>query len=264
MESALKKFTLLFVVMQFKDYFSNHASIYAQHRPSYPVALFEYLSHVATQRDTAWDCATGNGQVAVGLAPYFQHVYATDASDRQIAHAFPHPKVTYAVAAAERSLLPDQSIDLVTVGLALHWFNWDSFYAEVRRVLKPDGTIAVWGYTDVEFPFANPALCRSLAEFRQVIYPFFAPEIEHVWSRYQTIPFPFVELSPPAFTMAADWTVENAIGYIQTLSATQRFVEHEGVDRLNHLAQQFVAAWGTPSGVERVEWQIFLRVGKLA
>ncbi|HEY9648272.1 MAG TPA: methyltransferase domain-containing protein, partial [Chroococcidiopsis sp.] len=105
----------------FNDYFSTQASDYAKYRPTYPEALFDYLAGLVTDHDAAWDCATGNGQVAVGLTPFFQTVYATDASADQITHAFPHPQIRYAVATAEASGLPSQSVDLVTVGLALHW-----------------------------------------------------------------------------------------------------------------------------------------------
>ena len=73
----------------FKDHFSAHASAYTRYRPGYPEALFVYLASLSPVRDLAWDCATGNGQTAHGLAPHFAR---TDASDDQIAHAAPHPR----------------------------------------------------------------------------------------------------------------------------------------------------------------------------
>jgi len=247
----------------FKDYFSNHAEIYAQHRPAYPTELFQYLSELVTNHDTVWDCATGNGQVAIGLTPYFQHVIATDASKQQLTHAIAHPQVTYQVATAEQSQLPDQSIDLITVGLALHWFNIESFYQEVRRVLQPHGAIAVWCYTDVEIPTAAPTLTEQLAQFRRLIYPYFAPEINYIWACYETIPFPFVELKTPPFTMQAEWTVTDFIGYLQSLSGTQRFREQHGSEALNAIAQPMIAAWGDAPSLP-VQWTIHLRAGKLS
>ncbi len=249
--------------MAFKDYFSNHAEIYAQHRPSYPLELFDYLNSLVTQHRIAWDCATGNGQVAVGLTPYFKQVYATDASAQQLAYAIAHPQVQYSVATAEHSPFPDQSIDLITVGLALHWFNHELFYQEVRRVLRSDGAIAVWCYSDVELPTASPALQERLADFRCLVYPYFAPEIEYIWNRYETIPFPFVELETPQFLMIADWTVDHFIGYLQSLSGTQRYREHHGSEKLNELAAPLVAAWNNSATRLPVEWKIYLRAGKL-
>src|SRR3954454_11842179 len=106
----------------FKDHFSGHADGYGAFRPTYPPALFEYLATMAPGHELAWDCATGNGQAAVGLAPSFRSVLATDASARQIDQSRPHERVRYVVAPADRAPTPDGSVDLVTVAQALHWF----------------------------------------------------------------------------------------------------------------------------------------------
>ncbi|MDZ7343288.1 MAG: SAM-dependent methyltransferase, partial [candidate division KSB1 bacterium] len=68
--------------MTFKDHFSTQAVDYAKYRPHYPAAMFEYLATLPPERQTAWDCATGNGQAALGLTPHFERVIATDASAR--------------------------------------------------------------------------------------------------------------------------------------------------------------------------------------
>ena len=62
---------------EFKDHFSGVAGKYAEFRPSYPRALFEWLATVASRRGRVWDCATGNGQAASGLAEFFEEVLAT-------------------------------------------------------------------------------------------------------------------------------------------------------------------------------------------
>ena len=119
----------------FKDHFSGHALDYRAFRPAYPPELFAFLAHSAPARDLAWDCGTGNGQAAIGLAEHFASVFATDASAEQIKNAARHPKIEYAVAPAEQCPLADHSADLITVTQALHWFHLDRFYAEVRRVV---------------------------------------------------------------------------------------------------------------------------------
>src|SRR6185437_2828314 len=97
------------------------------------------------------------GQAAVALAEYFEKVIATDLSEKQLANAQKHPRVEYAVATAERSGLADQSVDLVTVAQAFHWFSHAVFYDEVRRVLKPGAPLAVWCY---ELCFVDPEIDR--------------------------------------------------------------------------------------------------------
>jgi len=79
--------------MTFKDHFSPLAASYAAYRPEYPHELFESVAGVAAWHRVAWDCATGNGQAAGGLAEYFAHVIATDASAEQIEHATPYDNV---------------------------------------------------------------------------------------------------------------------------------------------------------------------------
>lgn len=122
-----------------QDHFSGVAADYARFRPGYPAALFDWLAARTPGHDFAWDCGCGNGQASVPLAERYRRVAATDASARQIELAPPQPRIEYRVAPAEASGLPDHSADLVTVAQALHWFDFDRFYTEVERVLKPGG-----------------------------------------------------------------------------------------------------------------------------
>src|SRR5438094_3844583 len=107
----------------FKDHFSGHAADYAKFRPNYPSKLFDYLASISPERELAWDCATGNGQAAVGLAERFAKVIATDASAQQIESAQPYPRISYWVAPAEASRIDPDSVDLILVAQALHWFD---------------------------------------------------------------------------------------------------------------------------------------------
>src|SRR5262252_3616974 len=131
---------------KFHDHFSAFASRYADFRPRYPAAIFDYLTTIVPRKSLVWDCACGNGQATVDLAERFDRVIATDASKEQIASATPHPNIEYRVAPAECSGLAAGSIGLVTVAQAIHWFDFERFYAEVNRVLIDNGLIAVWAY----------------------------------------------------------------------------------------------------------------------
>jgi len=120
--------------MTFKDHFSKQAVGYAKFRPRYPRKLFDYLGSIAPSRQFAWDCGTGNGQAAVGLASVFDRVIATDASEKQIANAQSRKLVDYRVAPAENSGIESETLDLIMVAQALHWFDLDRFYPEAERV----------------------------------------------------------------------------------------------------------------------------------
>jgi 2-polyprenyl-3-methyl-5-hydroxy-6-metoxy-1,4-benzoquinol methylase len=86
---------------RFVDQFSRVSAEYARFRPRYPRELFAWIASLVRRHRLAWDCATGNGQAAIGLAEDFAHVEATDASAEQLRHATPHPRVAYRLAPAD-------------------------------------------------------------------------------------------------------------------------------------------------------------------
>ena len=246
--------------MSFKDRFSDHASDYAKYRPHYPRELFAYLASVTVDRECAWDCATGNGQAAVALGEFFQHVIATDASEKQIANTQPHDRVTYRVATAEQSGLAEAAADLITVAQALHWFDREAFFTETKRVLKPNGMLAVWCY---ELFKVAPEIDRLVEMFyRETVGPYWDFERRLVETGYRTIEFPFAEFSPPDFCMQAEWSLDDVLGYLRTWSATRGFIAAHGFDPVADLSAKMRSAWGEPA-VKKVTWPLSLRVGRL-
>src|SRR5690349_10648465 len=109
------------------DRFSAQADLYARYRIDYPPELYAFLLATVPRRQRAWDCATGNGQVAAVLAQYFKHVDATDISQAQLDQAAARPNITYQLAPAEHTPFPDNSFALITVAQALHWFDQEAF-----------------------------------------------------------------------------------------------------------------------------------------
>jgi ubiquinone/menaquinone biosynthesis C-methylase UbiE len=245
--------------MSFKDHFSKQASDYAKFRPRYPREMFKYLGTVARSRALAWDCATGNGQAAVALSSVFERVIATDASEAQIANAEAHARVEYRVAPAENSGIESDTIDLVMVAQALHWFDLDRFYAEVKRLLKPGGIFAVSAY---KFFGIAPEVDEVVNNryYRKVVGPFWPPERTLI-EKFEQLPFPFPETETPRFEMSVHWKLEHLIGYLRTWSATQRFIAANRRDPLEEIAAELGAAWGDTKQSRRVVWPLTLRVG---
>jgi SAM-dependent methyltransferase len=245
----------------FKDHFSGRAADYRAFRPAYPPELFDFLASVSPARDLAWDCGTGSGQAAVGLAEHFARVFATDASAEQLKNAEAHPRVEYAVAPAEKCPLPDHSADLVTVAQALHWFDHDRFYAEVRRVARPAGLLAVWTYDFYSVgPDVDPVLERLQNEF---IRPYWPAERVFVNAGYRNIPFPFPELPAPQFEMAAEWTLQRLVGYMNTWSAVRQYEKKHGTNPVGAVAGELGRVWGDPATVRTVRWRFTLRLGRV-
>jgi SAM-dependent methyltransferase len=165
------------------------------------------------------------------------------------------------VASAEQSGLPDASVALVTVAQALHWFDFGKFYAEVNRVLVPGGVIAVWAYgvNEVEGEEVN----RLVQDFYEnVVGPYWPPERKLVEEGYRTIPFPFEEITPPAFRMESRWTLDELVGYFSTWSATNRYIKAKGQNPLESLDKELARVWGERDQKRLVTWPLSLRVGR--
>jgi SAM-dependent methyltransferase len=247
--------------MIFKDHFSHHAGDYARYRPDYPPALFEFLAHSVRQHELAWDCGTGSGQAALGLADYFDRVIATDPSAEQIQNAVRNEKISYVVAPAEHVEIRSHSVDLVTVAQALHWFPFEEFYREVRRVLKPDGLLAAWCYG---LNRINPDVDKVVQHYyTNIVGPYWPPERRFIDEKYRTVPFPFVELPPPEFHMKAEWDLNDLMGYLRTWSATRRFEQKNEQNPLDIIHRLLAKTWGPADVRKTVRWPIYLRLGRV-
>ena len=240
----------------FKDHFSDQAGDYARYRPRYPEELYDFICDRVGERRQAWDCGTGNGQAAVALARRFRRVIATDASKAQISHAMPAPNVEYRVAPAERTDLEDASVDLITVAQALHWFDFERFYVEVRRVASPRARLSAWGYDACQ---VNPRIDALLDTFyRKTTGPYWPPERRHVRDRYATIPFPYHAEPAPSFCMQVTWTASEMLGYLSTWSAVHRCIRATAKNPVEDLAPSLRRLWA--ESARPVRWPIYLKM----
>jgi ubiquinone/menaquinone biosynthesis C-methylase UbiE len=246
--------------MSFKDHFSKRAEAYAQYRPGYPDALFQYLASLNSEKQIALDCATGNGQAAGGLAKYFRCVIGLDPSKKQIANAVSYDHVHYCVALAEQIPIHSKSVNLITVAQALHWLNIPKFLKEAKRILKPGGHVAVWCYNLLHVhPRVDVILYRYYTE---IVGPYWPPERKLTEEGYSSVSFPFEEKEPPPIDMNANWDLNDLIGYLRTWSSSQKYAEKLKKDPLDEVDQELRDAWGTPSKKRTVRWPLSLRVGQ--
>jgi SAM-dependent methyltransferase len=242
-----------------KDYFSAHSQTYAAFRPTYPKELYDFIFEHVRSKGIAWDCATGNGQVAQFLASHFAKVYATDISQKQLDQATKKENIIYSVERAEKTGFPDHHFDLITVAQALHWFDRDAFYEEVKRVCKPGGILAVWGYAMISI---SPKIDELVMEFYNgTVGPYWDNARRLVEDEYRSIPFPFEIIPSPKFAIKVEWTLEQLAGYLTSWSATQGFIRERGFDPVGSLIESLEPFW--PEPVAKVIFPVFLKLGRI-
>ncbi len=246
-----------------KDLFSQQAADYAKYRPSYPPALIEYIVGFVHEKHHAWDCATGNGQAAVLISNYFEKISATDSSEKQLALAIPAQNIHYQVCKAEKTPFLDNSFDLITIAQAYHWFDFDAFEQEVKRVAKPGAVIAAWGYN---IPVCDHDAINQLIHhfYAAVAGPYWDPERKFIDEAYQTVPFNFAPLPSKDFTIDVQWNKANLAGYLSSWSSVQHFIKANHYNPVNEMATQLAAAWPSLKDTLLFRFPVFLRLGEVS
>lgn len=237
-----------------KDNFSQDSGNYGKFRPTYPEELYNYILTKVKSTEMAWDCATGNGQVASKLSDYFKKVEATDLSNNQLEYAIRKTNITYSRQVAELTNFPGHHFDLITVGQALHWFNFDAFFNEVKRVLKPEGVFVAFGYG---LNSVSPAVNEIINDFyHNTIGPYWDEERRYIDDQYQSINFPFSHIEHRKFEYQVAWNVNHYMGYLNTWSAVKHFIKANNFNPVDELVEQLFEPWG--KGQRTVVFPIFL------
>jgi SAM-dependent methyltransferase len=245
----------------FKDLFSGHANDYRASRPTYPPQLFDWLAAHAPATTTAVDLGCGNGQASLGLAEHFASVCALDPSAEQIRQAAPHPRITYGVAPAEATGLPDACSDLVLAAQAFHWFDHPRFFTELARIARPGALFAAVSYSGCT---VAPAIDRVVHRLHHdLLGPFWPPERRHVEERYRSLPFPLAEIAAPDLEVVMAWSLPGLRAYFGTWSALKAWERRHGSDPREAIDADLAAAWGDASQPRTVRWPLAIRAGYL-
>lgn len=244
--------------MDDKNYFSEIAQQYQRNRPEYPAEIFQYLAMACDSHELAWDVGTGSGQAAVHLAKQFDKVIATDESLEQISHAKRVPNVIYKPESAESSSLEDNSVDLITVAQALHWFDFQPFMLEVERVLKPGGVFAAWCYSLVSI---NADVDKSIKVlYHDILGKYWSERRQWVAEGYDNFEFPYPLITPPNLKMNITWSYQQFADYLRTWSAVQRYKQVEAEDPVNKILQPLEFAWCDTGHMKKCSWPLQFKI----
>ncbi|KAK4747203.1 hypothetical protein SAY87_026240 [Trapa incisa] len=254
--------------------FDKQAEIYLDARPNYPKEWFTLLSDRTSYHSLAWDVGTGNGQAAVSVAKHYDQVIGTDVSEAQLKCAIPHPQVRYLhtpISISDEDLISqlggENSVDLITVAQAVHWFNLPSFYSIAARVLrKPGGVIAVWCYNDI---VVDPNFDVIFKRFHGTTLPYWNPGIQLLFDGYKTLPFPFeavglsCEGEPLKLDIKKELSFEGFLRMVRSWSAVV-MAKEQGVDLLpESVVGELEVAWGGLTLVRSVVYKAFMLAGSV-
>ena len=241
-----------------KDLFSQNSQLYKQARPDYPHSVIHEILKHTPEHSFAWDCGAGSGQFTQLLVPYFEQIVATDLSESQLQSAPYFENVSYQIQIAEQTIFANQSFDLISVAQAIHWFDFEKFYAEVRRTLKVNGLLAVVGYGLLEIQ-DQQVNTMIQALYYEKLAGCWDAERRYIDEAYQTIPFDFDEITVHNFSMTYLWTAAQLLKYLSTWSAIKnyqdQYAEHALLDLaeyLQDLEQKF-----------EITFPVFLRLGRV-
>lgn len=240
--------------------FLHDPSRYSHYRPLYPKKIFEYLSSISYEKNLAIDCGAGSGQATQGLSWYFKKVIAIDLSKELLLKAPPLPNTIYIQASCEKMPVDSNSVDLICVSQAVHWFPLNEFYDEVKRILKQNGIIAVWGYNQATI---EPSIDSVIHKIYQKISSLqnISIERQYLYEQYQNMPFPFNRLKTPIFQIEMNWNLIQLLGYISTWPGLLEYEKKFGINLLNEFNEEFYSNWKDPYLSKPIIWPIFILLG---
>ncbi|CDZ78168.1 ubiquinone/menaquinone biosynthesis methyltransferase [Legionella massiliensis] len=245
--------------MDYIKHFNQQANNYLRFRPDYPTALYDYLLTLVAKSQCAWDCGTGNGQAALILAERFEQVIASDVNQAPLDVAPKKANIRYLCCAAEKTPIEDKSVDLITIAQAMHWFNFDLFYQEIRRVAKDSAVIAAWCYSLGKF---GSEIDKQISKLYDEILgdDYWPVERRYIDKEYQTIPFPFKRITTPSFSIEKELNLPELLGYLNTWSAVKEYELRNKLNPITLVADELASIWGDPQIKYKISWPLHLLV----
>lgn len=231
------------------DTLFQRGSTYQQFRPDYPDALFAWLAGQCQEHDLVVDLGCGTGQACRGLEPWFKQVIGLDISPAQLQGA-PLSQSRYLAGHAHQLPFADNSLDLITIAQAFHWFDQQQVFAEAERCLKPGGLLALISYGLCEIE----GLGSLIQEYHDgPLGPWWPKERATLMANYPNATLPWPNAHYPGAFLEHHWSLQDMLGYLDTWSALVQ-ARKVGEDPLADFTPVLSKAWG--DGKRAVRWPL--------
>ena len=215
--------------------FGSQAAAYERGRPSYPPEAVDWLLP-ASARDVL-ELGAGTGKLTTRLVERGLSVVAVDPIAEMLdVLRSALPGTTALLGTAEQIPLPDNSIDVVLVAQAWHWFEPERAVAEVVRVLRPGGRLGLlWNVRDERLGWVR--------EFGEIV------GLEHDWANATVeLPEPFTDVQTHRFEWTNYITPQALIDYVASRSyciTSPATVRSRTLDRVRELLATHPALAGS-------------------
>ncbi len=255
---------------------ASHARIYSKFRPTYPRALLDlltgYLAKNGSSQDLVVDVGCGSGQSTFYLQEEFKQCIGVDISKAQIHEAQKkceqeqRKNVEFRVGNGMDLPADSASANAVTVAQAWHWMtNLDTFYSECKRILKPKGCLAVYGYGNVRL-LNEP--CNLLVRdfYENTLEGCWHKERYHIDNEYAEVVLPFNNVERHDIEMSKTYSIADFIGYLSTWSGYEKYREvnpdGQALQELQVKITKLLSKTGDSSSVVLdAKFPIFLTIG---
>jgi ubiquinone/menaquinone biosynthesis C-methylase UbiE len=259
------------------------AAAYVEHRPHYPQSVYDiilnFLKSDGSPRKEkckiAVDLGCGPGISTFPLSPHFESVIGIDVSEAQIEEGRKlcseelYQNVTFRVGDAnDLSFLPDGSVDLITLGTALHWLDVEWLCKESSRVLRPGGVLAAFGYGAGYYAHVDGTKFDAITESVAEMFDTYGESVcQHVKNGYRDL-FPIFQRNfadskrDDSVRIDATYSVEGFCGLIQSyhMYPAMRAAKPNDPDPLDAMAAEVYKAYNNrpPNDAVRLITDVFI------
>jgi SAM-dependent methyltransferase len=221
------------------------AKIYADHRPYFHAIITDKIrARIDVPVGSALDVACGTGQSTEALRGLAHHIVGIDISPAMLVHAPRTVSYNWAVANAERLPFAMDCFDLVTVGLAYHWFDHVRFLLEVHRVLRPGGHLVIYnngfrgrmlGDDTFEAWFTSTYLARFPSP----------PRASAALTEIEAAQHGLCLEQQEQFSNVVDFSLDELVGYLTSQSNVIAQIEsgHETLDEIQQWLSNTLLPW---------------------
>jgi len=224
----------------------KYAEDYRKGRPKHPESLINEILNFLRLKykgelDLAVDVGCGPGESTVILQPHFHKILGLDYSQSMIENAEKHnsfSNIEYAISSAESMpMIEDNSVVLITAGRAIQYFDFEKFFQECKRILKPGGIVAFYSSDHARFVIPDdPEKAQKLNERFRILREF---QTKGFWDgqigikqrKYVDIKVPFedtFEIRDNSITNESETTLANFLQLFKSVPAFVKFSEVHG------------------------------------